>query len=176
MRLIGVDLGGTKIAAGVMDERLRVLQRTVGATVVDSQESCLADVFARIDGLLERVGGVDAIGVGAASRVDYAAGRLVSSTNVPLSDVPLRDMLAERYRVPVAVDNDATVACIAEHRFGVGAGADEMLLRTLGTGIGGGIVTNGRIYRGLSGAAAELGHMVIDADGRLFQGGFQKRG
>jgi glucokinase len=176
LRLIGVDLGGTKIAAGVMDERMQVLERSFGPTVVESQEACLADIFAHIDELLERVGGADAIGIGAASRVDFAAGRLVSSTNIPLSDVPLRGMLAERYGVPVAVDNDATVACVAEHLFGAGVGVNEMLLLTLGTGIGGGIVTNGRIYRGATGAAAELGHMAVDADGRPCQGGCRSRG
>jgi glucokinase len=160
-RLLGVDLGGTKLAVGVMDERMDVLVRTLGPTVVDSEAGCLADIVARIDAVLERVGGADAIGVGAASMVDFARGKLVLSTNLPLAEVSLRDLLHERYGVPVAVDNDANVACIAEHRFGAGVGVDEMVMLTLGTGIGGAIIARGRIYRGLSGAAAELGHMVI---------------
>jgi glucokinase len=171
VRIVGVDLGGTKLAVGLMDERLYVLERTVGATVVDSAEGCLADILARIDEVVERAGG------GApASTVDFARGRVVVSTNLPLADVPLRDILQERYGVPAAVDNDATVACISEHRFGVGVGVDEMLMLTLGTGIGGGIVARGRVYRGLSGAAAELGHMVVEADGRPCQGNCPSRG
>ena len=176
LRIVGIDLGGTKLAVGVMDERMRLLARTVGPTIVDSAEACLAGIVARIDEVIAECGGADAIGVGAASTVDFARGRLVVSTNLPLADVPLRDILQERYGVPVAVDNDATAACLAEHRFGAGVGVDEMLMLTLGTGIGGGIVVRGRVYRGLSGAAAELGHMVVEADGRPCQGNCPNRG
>ena len=108
--------------------------------------------------------------------VDFRAGRVVLSTNLPLRDVPLRDLLSERYGVPVVLDNDANVACLAEFRYGAGIGTSEMIMLTLGTGIGGGIVTNGRLYRGASGAAGELGHMLIDYDGPPCQGACPNRG
>ena len=108
--------------------------------------------------------------------VDFRAGRIVLSTNLPLADVPLRDLLSERYGVPVVVDNDANVACLAEFRYGAGIGTSEMIMLTLGTGIGGGIITNGRLYRGASGAAGELGHMLIDYDGPRCHGACPNRG
>jgi glucokinase len=101
---------------------------------------------------------------------------VVLSTNLPLRDVPLRDLLSERYGVPVVLDNDANVACLAEFRYGAGSGTSEMIMLTLGTGIGGGIVTNGHLYRGASGAAGELGHMLIDYDGPSCQGACPNRG
>jgi glucokinase len=162
--ILGVDLGGTKLAVGRLDERLSVLQKIVTPTVTQSAQACLDDLYARLDDILAG-GAVDAIGVGTASMVDFAGGRIVESTNLPLADVPLRDELQARYGVPVVVDNDATVACIAEHTYGAGVGVDEMLMLTVGTGIGGGIICNGRPYRGFSGAAGELGHMVIDVNG-----------
>ncbi len=168
--IVGVDLGGTKLAAGLVDDTLTIRDRTVAPAVTTSTEDCLADIYRRLDEALATYGPVDAIGVGTASMVDFRAGRIVLSTNLPLRDVGLRDLLAARYDVPVAVDNDANVACLAEHVNGAGRGASEMVMLTLGTGIGGGIITGGRLYRGASGAAGELGHMVIDFDGPRCQG------
>jgi glucokinase len=156
-----MDVGGTKLALGLVDERPVVLRKTVGSTVTSDAAGCLADLMARVDEMLATAPAVAAIGVGTASMVDFSAGRVVESTNLPLQDVPLRDLLQERFGLPVVIDNDATVACLGEHRFGAGVGAGEMLMLTLGTGIGGGIICGGRPYRGISGAAGELGHMVI---------------
>ncbi len=167
---MGVDLGGTKLSVGLIDDTLGIRDRTVRPAVTTSTEACLADLYRRLDEALATYGPIDAIGVGTASMVDFRAGRVVLSTNLPLRDVPLRDLLAARYGVPVAVDNDANVACLAEHRYGAGRGVSEMVLLTLGTGIGGGIITGGRLYRGTSGAAGELGHMVIEFDGPRCQG------
>ena len=160
-----MDVGGTKLALGLVDERPVVLRKTVGSTVTSDAAGCLADLMARVDEMLATAPAVAAIGVGTASMVDFSAGRVVESTNLPLQDVPLRDLLQERFGLPVVIDNDATVACLGEHRFGAGVGAGEMLMLTLGTGIGGGIICGGRPYRGFSGAAGELGHMVIDVLG-----------
>ncbi len=160
-----IDVGGTKLALGLVDEDAAVLRRTVGPTVTSDAAGCLADLMARVGEMLAAAPEVAAIGVGTASMVDFSAGRIVESTNLPLHDVPLRDLLQERFGLPVVIDNDATVACLGEHRFGAGVGAGEMLMLTLGTGIGGGIICRGRPYRGFSGAAAELGHMVIDVHG-----------
>jgi len=168
--IVGVDLGGTKLAVGLVDDALGIRDRTVSPAATTSTEACLADLYRRLDEALSTYGPVDAIGVGTASMVDFRAGRVVLSTNLPLRDVPLRDLLAARYGVPVAVDNDANVACLAEHRYGAGRGASEMVMLTLGTGIGGGIITGGLLYRGASGAAGELGHMAIQLDGPRCQG------
>ena len=90
--------------------------------------------------------------------------------NVPLAGVDLRDRLSARFGLSVALENDANAAALAEHRFGAGRGTDHMVMLTLGTGIGGGLILNGELYRGALGAAAELGHIVIDVDGPQCQG------
>ena len=151
--IVGVDLGGTKLAVGLVDDNLGILARTSGPVATESPEACLDELYRRLDEATAEYGPVDALGVGTASMVDFRAGRVVLSTNLPLRDVSLRDLLSERYGVPVVVDNDANVACLAEFRYGAGIGTSEMIMLTLGTGIGGGIVANGQLYRGACGAA-----------------------
>lgn len=177
--VVGVDVGGTKVAAALMRGRLpvpgarsrpgvetpEILDRFTTLTDVSSAEACLRGIDACIADLVHGSAQVEAIGVGVASMVDFAGGRVVESVNLPLVDVPLRDHLRRRFGVPVAVDNDATAACIGEHRYGAGVGTSDMLMLTLGTGVGGGIIAGGRPLRGASGAAAEIGHMIIDVDG-----------
>ena len=174
--IVGVDLGGTKLAVGLVDDTLGILARTTGLADTDTPQACLDGLYRRLDEAVAEYGPVDAIGIGTASMVDFRAGRIVLSTNLPLRNVPLRDLLSERYGVPVVVDNDANVACLAEFRYGAGTGTSEMIMLTLGTGIGGGIVTNGRLYRGASGAAGELGHMLIDYKGPRCQGACPNHG
>jgi glucokinase len=178
--VIGVDIGGTKIAAGLLRGRLPeaasgtsavqetpgVLERFTVPTDVGSSQACVDGIVACIAALENGSGLVEGIGIGVASMVDFSSGRVVESVNLPLMDVPLRDLVQRRFDVPVVIDNDATVAAIGEHAFGAGAGIDEMLMLTLGTGVGGGIICGGRPYRGFSGAAGELGHIIIDIDGR----------
>ncbi len=173
---MGVDLGGTKLAVGLVDDNLGILARSIGPAATASPEACLDDIYRRLDAAAAEYGPIDAIGVGTASMVDFRGGRIVQSVNLPLRDVPLRDLLSERYGVPVVVDNDANVACLAEFRYGAGSGTSEMIMLTLGTGIGGGIVTNGHLYRGASGAAAEIGHMMIDFDGPPCRGSCPNHG
>ena len=177
--IIGVDIGGTKIAAALLRGRLpergartraevetpRVIDRFTTLTDQTSAEACLRGIVACLADLEHGSGRVEGIGVGVASMVDFAAGRVVESVNLPLADVPLRDLLQRRFGVPVVIDNDATAAAIGEHAFGAGVGTREMLMLTLGTGVGGGIICGGRPYRGFSGAAAELGHIIIDVNG-----------
>ena len=177
--IIGVDIGGTKIAAALLRERLpqaasgtpaaretpEILDRSMVLTDAGSTQACLNGIVVCIADLEHGSGRVEGIGVGVASKVDFAAGRVVESVNLPLADVPLRDLLQRRFDIPVVIDNDATAAAIGEHTFGAGAGAREMLMLTLGTGVGGGIICGGRPYRGFSGAAAELGHIIIDVNG-----------
>jgi glucokinase len=133
-------------------------------TVTDNAEACFE---ALCDALLTVVsaGPAAAIGIGTASFVDFEAGLIAESNHLPLANFPLRDELQRRFGLPVAIDNDATVSCIAEHRFGAGRGSREMLMLTIGTGVGGGIIVHDRVYRGLTGGAGELGHVVIDLYG-----------
>ncbi len=177
--VIGVDIGGTKIAGALLrgrppqadsgspaeGETPGVLERFTVPTKVGSTQACLDGIVACIAGLEHGSARIEGIGVGVASLVDFAAGHVVESVNLPLVDVPLRDLLQQRFGVPVVIDNDANAAAIGEHAFGAGAGAREMLMLTLGTGVGGGIICGGRPYRGCSGAAAELGHIIIDFNG-----------
>lgn len=174
--ILAADLGGTKLAVGCVDERLSIVGKTVAPTVKSSAEACLDDLIDRLTEGLESWGQVDAIGIGSASMVDFEHGRLVASTNLPFTDVPLAEILSERFRLPVFVDNDANVACIAEHGWGAGVGCSEMLMLTVGTGIGGGIICRDRIYRGVSGSAGELGHVVIDENGPPCQGNCPNHG
>jgi glucokinase len=122
----------------------------------------------------------DAVGIGIPSVVDFARGMARTSVNTPLVDLPLREILRERVGVPVFVDNDATVAAVAEaHGPDAKVDARHLVMLTVGTGVGGGIVIDGRIYRGATGAAAELGHTLIGArleDGEPEHGGFPQPG
>jgi glucokinase len=110
------------------------------------------------------------------SRVDQRSGRAVFSANVPLDDVPLRDLLRDRFALPVGLDNDANVAAVAEWKVGAGRGTRTMVMLTLGTGVGGGLILDGKPFRGATGAAAELGHMVLEHDGPPCQGTCRGRG
>jgi glucokinase len=177
--VIGVDIGGTKVAAALVRGSLpapgarsrfevetpEILDRFTTLTDGDSAEDCLRGIEACIADLEHGSGRAEGIGVGVASMVDFAGGRVVESVNLPLTDVPLRDHLERRFGVPVVIDNDATAACIGEHVYGAGVGTRDMLMLTLGTGVGGGIISGGRPLRGFSGAAAEIGHIIIDVNG-----------
>ena len=174
--IAAVDIGGTKVAVAAVAADMSVESVRLAPTVTASSDACFEALCDELGALVETAGPVAAIGVGTASMVDFATGRVVESTHLPLRDFSLRDKLRERFGLPVAVDSDATVACIAEHRFGAGRDVRDMLMLTLGTGIGGGIVADGRIYRGASGAAGEFGHMVINDDGPRCSGSCPGRG
>ncbi len=119
---------------------------------------------------------MDAVGFGIPCLMDQRSRRAVSSVHLPLADVPFADIMAERLGMRTFVDNDANAAALAEHRAGAARGFREAVVLTLGTGIGGGLILRGELYRGAVGAAAELGHMVIDADGPPCQGSCPNRG
>jgi glucokinase len=117
-----------------------------------------------------------AVGLGVPATIDHQRGIAISAVNLPLSDLPIRDLVSERVGLPVFVDNDANVAALAEQLYGAGRGADDIVLLTIGTGIGGGLILNGEVYRGATGAGAELGHVVIDINGPPCQGNCPGRG
>ena len=169
-RVIGVDLGGTKILAGLVDESGAVAGRREHPTPVGSQ----AELLAAIEGAVGELLGDDvaALGFGIPSTIDPLTGRVEGSVNIPLSDLDLRGRMAERFGLPVTVENDANAAALAEFRAGAGRGSRTMVMLTLGTGCGGGVVVDGALFRGW----AELGHIVVDVDGIPCQGTCTGRG
>ena len=171
---IGVDLGGTKILAGVVARDGTVVRRHERITPQDSQQHVVAELEAVVVELLDD--SVVAVGFGAPSPIDQARGIVVRCVNVPLEDAPLRDHMRERFGLPVGLDNDANAAAIGEWRAGAGRGFDDLVMLTLGTGVGGGVIAGGRPFRGGNGAGAELGHVVIVHEGRPCQGACAGRG
>jgi glucokinase len=171
---IGVDLGGTKILAGVVASDGSIVRRHERATPQDSQEHVLAELEAAVAELLDD--SVGAVGFGVPSPIDQAQGVVVRCVNVPLEDAPLRDRMHERFGIPIGLDNDANAAAHGEWRAGAGRGKEDVLMLTLGTGVGGGVISSGKPFRGRNGAGAELGHVVIVHDGRPCQGACTGRG
>src|SRR5918912_1678477 len=167
-RVIGVDLGGTKILAGVVDRDGTVARRRELPTPLGSQDDLLRGLADAVEDVLEEdVAGLD---FGIPSTIDQRSGKAVTSVNIPLADLDLRGAMQERFGLPVGIDNDANAATLAEWAHGAGRGTRHMVMLTLGTGVGGGLILDGRPYRGSIGAGAELGHMVIDLDGPPCQG------
>ncbi|MGE3289125.1 MAG: ROK family protein [Pseudonocardia sp.] len=164
-RAIGLDVGGTKIAAGIVDEHGRLLSELVEPTpapsLAESVTPVLLDLVAR---LRKEDPEVEAVGLGAAGLVRWPEGRVVWAPNNAYRDWPVRAELAAATGLSVAVDNDANVATLAESRLGARPYRDMVLL-ALGTGIGGGILLGGELYRGPTGMGTELGHIVVDPDG-----------
>ncbi|HKG03617.1 MAG TPA: ROK family protein [Conexibacter sp.] len=169
--VIGVDLGGTKLLAGVVDADLNVHHRVHRAVHGLGQRELLdMAVEAVEEARAATTSEVAAVGFGIPCLIDQRRGMATMAVNLPLRDVPFRDLMAERLGLPVEVDNDANVAAIAEWRAGAAQGMTNAVVLTIGTGIGGGLILNGAPYRGSIGAGAELGHITIDLDGPPCQG------
>ena len=173
--VIGVDLGGTKILAGVLDREGNIRRRLERPTPVSSTGDLVGAVEETVTELLEGET-IAALGFGIPGTIDQTRGRVVMATNVPLVEFDFRDWMHDRFGLPVGIDNDANAAAFAEWAIGAGRGTRHMIMLTLGTGIGGGLVLNGKPYRGAVGAAAELGHIVIEHDGPACQGVCTGRG
>jgi len=172
---IGVDLGGTKILAGVVTRSGELLRRHERPTPDDSLASVLRELEAAVDELLDDE--VAAIGFGVPSPIDQPTGVVVECVNVKgFVDVPLRDHMHDRFGLPVGLDNDANAAAIGEWRAGAGRGVDDLVMLTMGTGLGGGVITRGQPVRGARGGGMELGHVVIVHDGLPCQGACRGRG
>ena len=178
--VIGVDLGGTKLLAGAVDPELNVHHRATRPARGADHHEVLATVVSAVGEVRDAIeggsGSVDAVGIGIPCLIDQRRGIAVTSTHLPLVGVPFRDLVAERLGLPVYVDNDANAAMLAEWRFGAARGARDAALLTIGTGIGGGLVIGGALQRGSQGAGAELGHMVVQADGPRCNGSCPNRG
>ena len=159
-RLIGVDVGGTKVSVAVLDEG-RLSDPEITPTDLSSSDALVEQLVS----VIGAAGPATAVGIGVPSVVDFATGTARSSVNIPLQGVPLRHTLTERLGIPTFVDNDATVAALAEaHDDDMRPIADIVVMFTVGTGVGGGIVIGGRTFRGATGAAAEIGHTIIGAE------------
>lgn len=161
-QLIGVDVGGTKVAVATLED-----QRLGDAVIRPTKASSSGELVDELVDAVEAARGPNAgaVGIGVPSVVEFATGHVRSSTNVRLADLDLRRVLEERLGLPVFVDNDATVAALDEAFDDAGrAIVQNLVMFTLGTGVGGGLVLGGRVYRGATGAAAELGHSLIGAE------------
>jgi glucokinase len=169
-RVIGVDLGGTKILAGVVDAEGRILGTVERRTPTTSQDALLDALESAVREVLTPE--TSAVGFGIPSRIDPRSGVAMGAVNIPLWEVRFPDEMQQRLGVTVGADNDANVAALAEFTYGAGRGCRDLVMLTLGTGVGGGVVTDGRLYRGW----AELGHVVIVEDGDPCQGACSGRG
>jgi glucokinase len=162
---IGVDIGGTKIAAGVVDEAGTILQTSQVATPPTPEG--VVDAIADAVRTVGQGTGAEAVGIGAAGYVDDKRATVLFAPNIAWRHEALKDKVEQRVGLPVVVENDANAAAWGEYRFGAGQGHDDVVSITLGTGLGGGIVLGGKLYRGRFGIAGEFGHIRMVPDGLL---------
>lgn len=162
---IGIDVGGTKIAAGVVAEDGTLLETSrrespaeLPSAIAESIGVVVAEYAARYD--------VTAVGVAAAGFIDLDRTEVMFAPNLAWRDEPLRKLVADRVQLPTVIENDANAAAWAEYRFGAGQGARTLVMATIGTGIGGGLVVGGEVFRGGFGVAAEFGHLRVVRGGR----------
>lgn len=165
MITLGIDVGGTKIAAGAVDGQGEVRARRQIATEADNPQAIVAGIAKVAKELQAAAPAATAIGVGAAGLIDAERGIVRTAPNIAWQDLHLRDLLQDRLGLPVVVDNDANVAAWGESLYGAGRGAHDQVMVTVGTGIGGGLVIGGQIYRGARGLGAELGHIILNEGG-----------
>jgi glucokinase len=158
-----------------VSDRLEIVSRSAVPTDLRSQGVLLSAIERLVESVSKDTA-PSAVGFGLPSQIDQRHGRVLDSTNVPLEDLDFKAEMASRLGVPVEIDNDANVACLAEWRIGAARGARNVVMLTLGTGVGGGLVLDGRLYRGSIGSGAELGHMSIDENGPRCQGHCNSRG
>ncbi|MEA2361095.1 MAG: glucokinase [Thermoleophilaceae bacterium] len=175
-RVIGIDAGGTKLLGGVVDDGLVVHHRVHRTWRGADRAETIDIILESVEEVRAASADVAAVGFGIPALVEWETGVSRWSTHLPLADLRFRDVMSERLGLPVVVDNDANAALLAEWRFGAARGASHAVLVALGTGIGSGLLLDGRIYRGARGLGAEIGHMVIDLHGPDCQGACPGRG
>src|SRR5512147_1010177 len=170
---IGLDLGGTKIAAALVDRSGSVVSKLVEPTLAEQGvESVVARMASCVQTLLERAGQpVVGLGIGTAGMTDSKKGSVIMASNLKWKDVPVRQLLVDRLGVDwsnrIWVDKDTNAAVLGEMLYGAGKGSGHLLYVTVGTGIGGGMVLDGKLYHGASEGASDIGHLVLDPDGPL---------
>ena len=169
--VLAVDLGGTKIIIAVISHQGEILARQNYDTLAEEgPQAVISRIFSGIEETLDqknlRLSQLSAISIAAAGVIDIKNGVITDSPNLPgWHNLLLKSIVGEKYKIPDFLINDADAAVLGEHRFGAGKGLNSLIMLTLGTGVGGGIILNGELYLGSSGSAAEIGHMVIDANG-----------
>ncbi len=173
---IGVDLGGTKMLLGVLDQDSKTVWESRERSAGESEEELVELLVREIEAARAARPGVRAVGMGIPATIDHDRGVAIGAVNLPIADLPIRDLVRERTGLPAFVDNDANVAALAEHQLGAARGARNAVMLTIGTGIGGGLILGGEVYRGATGAGAELGHVVIQMDGPACQGNCPNHG
>jgi glucokinase len=173
--VLGVDVGGTKVAVGAVEDA-RVRHAVEHPTYTTTTGALLDGIERAVRDVSERAGQPTAIGIGVPSQIEFATGRVWSSVNIPLEGVALRDELTARFGVPVFVDNDANCAALGEAQLVDEPPAMHLVMLTLGTGVGGGAIIDGAIFRGTHGLGAELGHFSVDANGPSCPGNCPNRG
>jgi glucokinase len=164
--VLGVDVGGTKVAVALIRDDA-ALQTVEHPTDLSDSEALLRGIEAGVAEVREHAGAPDAVGVGVPSQIEFDTGTVLASVNIPLEGVPLRQELGRRLGVPVFVDNDANCAALAEGQHVPNPPAQHLVMLTLGTGVGGGVIIDGMIERGHSGLGAELGHVIVDGRAAL---------
>ena len=155
---------------GVLDAESKVLWESREASTGQGEGELLDLLVREVEDARRARPGVAAVGLGIPATIDRERGVAVSAVNLPIGEMPIRDLVSGRTGLPVFVDNDANVAALAEHLYGAARGMRNAVMITVGTGIGGGLILEGELYRGSTGAAAELGHTVIQMDGPRCQG------
>lgn len=169
--VLAIDLGGTKIITAIFNNGQVIAKERCLTLAGEGPPSVINRLLSSVDYILslENIdpSQLDSISLAVAGAIDLERGLVTSSPHLPgWHDVPLRDMVKEKYKVNTFLLNDASAAALGEHCFGVGRGVDNLILLTVGTGIGGGIIINGRLYNGSCGSAGEIGHMTIDVNGQ----------
>jgi glucokinase len=173
---IGVDLGGTKMLVGVVDSERQIKYEGRGSSVGLTEDEVVEDLARLLQEAKDARPDVLAAGLGIPATIDHARGVAIHAVNLTITDVPIRDLMQEHTGLPAFVDNDGNVAALAEYLYGAGRGARDLVLLTVGTGVGGGLILGGEVYRGSTGAGAELGHIVIVEDGLPCQGNCPNHG
>ena len=170
---LGIDVGGTNVKLGVIDDELRVIKKlTLKTNAHLGIDAVISTILSGIEQLISEFP-IDGIGLGTPGEIDFERGLLVSSANLPYDNTPIVRILTENFDIPVKICNDATCAVIGEAYAGYGRQYKDFVMLTLGTGIGGGIVIDGKPYVGKRGAAGELGHVTVKSDGELCRCGFR---
>jgi len=169
--VLAIDLGGTKIITAIISSTGQVIAREYCLTLADEGPQSVIDrIFSAVDHILSLrsvdSSQLDSISIAAAGAINLEKGLITSSPNLPgWQDVPLRDVIKRKHGINTFLINDASAAALGEHRFGDGKGINNLIYLAVGTGIGGGIIINGRLYSGSCGSAGEIGHMTIDVNG-----------
>jgi glucokinase len=173
---IGADLGGTKLAVGVINAGAETTWKDEVPSRGYSQEEVIDLLVREVERARDARPAVAAVGLGIPARIDFESGHAIDTVNLDFEEFPVKDLIEEKTGLPAFVDNDGNLAMMAEALYGAAKGARNALMLTLGTGIGGGVWINGEIFRGTTGAGAELGHVVVEIDGPPCQGNCPGRG